>query len=153
MTRHSLFIVCASLLAAGPAVHAQPKSSSVVKVTATADKPGDDGKQVITITITPEKPWHVYANPVGNVDLVDAQTTVTISGKGKPEVVKIEYPAGTVVKDKVVGDYKVYDAKVTIKATIKRAKGDTEKVNVAVKLQACTDKTCLMGETVKLTVP
>ena len=153
MTRLLLFVACAALLVTGPAVHGQAKSSSVVKVTAEADKPGDDGKQVITITLTAEKPWHVYANPVGNPDLVDAQTTVTISGKGKPEVVKVEYPAGKVVKDKVVGDYKIYEDKVTIKATIKRAKGDTEKVDVAVKLQACNDKTCLMGETVKLTVP
>ena len=65
----------------------------------------------------------------------------------------VEYPAGKLVKDKVVGDYKVYDDKVTIKAMVKRAKGDTSPLEVSVKFQACTEKQCLVPATVKLTVP
>jgi DsbC/DsbD-like thiol-disulfide interchange protein len=145
--------VCAALLLTAGVVSAQGKSGSVVKMSATAEKPAEDGTQVVTITLTHDKGWHTYANPVDNIDLADAQTLVTITGKGKPEVIKIEYPAGKVVKDKVVGDYKVFEEKVTIKATVKRAKGDTEKLEVGVKLQACNDKTCLAGETLKSTVP
>jgi hypothetical protein len=148
-----LFAVCTMLPLVFGTARAVDKSGSVVKVTAAADKPGADGTQVITVTLEPKDAWHVYANPVGNPDLVDAQTTLTVTGKGKPEVVKIDYPAGKVIKDKVVGDYKVYEEKTSIKVTIKRAKGDTEKVEIGVKLQACNEKNCLAGEVVKVSVP
>ena len=129
------------------------KSDSVVKAEARADKPDADGKQTVTITLVPESGWHVYANPVGHVDLEDAQTVVKITGKGKPEVVKIEYPAGKVEKDKIVGEYKVYQDKTEIKAVVRRAKGDTEKLEISVFLQACDTKRCLASDTVKVSVP
>jgi DsbC/DsbD-like thiol-disulfide interchange protein len=129
------------------------KSDSVVKVTATADKPDGDGKQVVTVMLTHNEGWHTYANPVGQDDLAAAQTTVTVNAKTKPEDVKVDYPEGKVIKDKIVGDYKVYADKVTIKATVKRAKGDTSPLEVSVKIQACTAKECLIPATVKLTVP
>jgi DsbC/DsbD-like thiol-disulfide interchange protein len=129
------------------------KSDSVVKVTATATKPDGDGKQTVTVTLAHDSGWHTYANPVGQDDLANAQTMVTINAKTKPEDVKVEYPAGKLVKDKVVGDYNVYHDKVTIKAAVKRAKGDTSPLEVSVKFQACTEKQCLVPATVKLTVP
>lgn len=129
------------------------KSDAVVKVAASADKPDADGKQTVTITLVHEGGWHTYANPVGLEDLASAQTSITISAKEKPEDVKVEYPAGKLVKDKVVGDYKVYEDKVTIKAAVKRAKGDVSPLEVTVKFQACTDKQCLLPAAVKVTVP
>jgi len=128
------------------------KSDREVKVTATADKPGDDGKQTVTVTLQINKGWHVYANPVGNDDFATAATTVTVMAKEKPEDVKIDYPAGKLLKDKVVGDYKVYEDKVEIKAVVKRAKGDTSPLEVSVKIQACNDKTCLLPATVKVPI-
>lgn len=129
------------------------KSDGVVKVSATADKPDADGKQTVTIVLAHDAGWHTYANPVGLEDLASAQTSVTVSAKEKPDEVKVEYPAGKLVKDKVVGDYKVYEDKVTIKAAVKRAKGDVSPLEVTVKFQACTDKQCLLPAAVKLTVP
>jgi DsbC/DsbD-like thiol-disulfide interchange protein len=128
------------------------KSDGVVKVSATADKPDADGKQTVTIVLAHDAGWHTYANPVGLEDLASAQTSVTVSAKEKPDEVKVEYPAGKLVKDKVVGDYKVYEDKVTIKAAVKRAKGDVSPLEVTVKFQACTDKQCLLPAAVKLTV-
>jgi hypothetical protein len=106
----------------------------VIKVVVTADKPDADGSQTATISLTPEKPWYVLANPVGtkDKDLATGATVVTIGGKGKPQVVKIDYPAGTLIKDKDIGDYRVYTGKVEIKAHIRRAKGDAEKLEVSV---------------------
>jgi DsbC/DsbD-like thiol-disulfide interchange protein len=127
------------------------KSDSEVKTTAKAGKIGEDGTQVVTVTLTINKGWHIYANPVDNKDQEDAQTVVTISGKTKPEDVKVEYPAGKLIKDKLVGDYRIYEDKVEIKATVKRAKGDTGPLEATVKFQACNDKTCLQGA--KVTVP
>src|SRR5437879_3352165 len=63
------------------------KSDAVVKVSAAADKPDADGKQVVTVTLAIDSGWHTYGNPVGLEDLADAQTTVSFTGKSKPEVV------------------------------------------------------------------
>src|SRR5262249_51633681 len=83
-------------LAAGASGGAGPgkKSDAVVKADARADKPGADGQQTVTVTLDVSKPWHLYANPVGNKDLADVETTVSVAGKAKVE--KVEYPAGKV---------------------------------------------------------
>jgi DsbC/DsbD-like thiol-disulfide interchange protein len=135
---------------AGPAAQLK-KSDFVVKGEAKADKVAADGTQLVTVTLTIDKGWHLYANPVGNEDLTENQITVSISSKNKLEDVKVDYPAGTPVKDKTVGDYKTYKGTVTIKATVRRAKGDTEPLDVAVKVQACSDSQCLLPATIKLT--
>ena len=152
LTAGAVLVALLFLLPAG--LHGQvKKSDSVVKATATADKPDAEGKQVVTINIAMEGKWHIYANPSDNDMLVAAQTTVSVSAKEKPEEVKVDYPPGKVIKDKTVGDYKVYEDKVTIKATVKRAKGDASPLEVSIKLMACDEKTCLLPATVKLTVP
>jgi hypothetical protein len=138
---------------AGEAAGQGKKSDSVVKVAATADKPDADGKQVLTVTFAMEGKWHIYANPVDNDMLTSAQTVISVAGKEKPRDVKVDYPPGKLVKDKVVGDYKVYEDKVAIKANVHRAKGDTGPLELTVKFMACDDKTCLLPATVKLTVP
>jgi DsbC/DsbD-like thiol-disulfide interchange protein len=148
-----LAILTAGLvLLAGPVALAQKKSDSAVKAKATAGKIDKDGKQVVTITLEIDPKYHIYANPVGLADFADTQTTVTISGKVKPESVKVDYPAGETKKDKTVGDYKIYKGKVTIKATVQRAKGDTAALSAAIKVQACTDMSCLLPATIKLAV-
>lgn len=133
---------------------AQDKQPNPVKVTAEAAKPDDKGVQTITLTVQIDKPYHLYANPVGNMDLEAAQTTVKFVGKNKPEeVVKIEYPEGKTTKDKVVGDYRTYEDKAVIKATVRRAKGDAGPLEIEVSYQACTDKSCLQPAKAKVTVP
>jgi thiol:disulfide interchange protein len=148
--RHGLAVLAALALAA-PALAQAKKSDEVVKATAKADKPDADGKQVVTITLDIDKEFHIYANPIGNEDLASNQTVVTITGQGDPKV-KIEYPPGKVKPDKVVGDYKIYKDKVTIKATVQRARGNGGPLEVAIKLMACTDTKCLQPGTVKLKV-
>ena len=129
------------------------KSDSEVKVTAKAGKPDNSGKQVVTITLAINKGWHVYANPVGNPDLRSSQTIVTVSAKEKPEQVKVDYPVGKVVNDKLVGNYRTYEGQVDIKTTVQRAKGDAGPLEVSVRFMACHDKgVCLLPATVKLTV-
>lgn len=140
-------------IAISSAEAAPRKSSDVVKLDVKAGKPDADGNQVLTITLTMEAGWHTYANPVGNKELIAAQTKVAVAGKAKPEAVKVEYPEGKVVKDATIGDYKVYEGQTTITAKIKRAKGDSGPLEVSVRLQACTDKMCLLPDTLKATVP
>lgn len=126
------------------------KSDARVKVKVKSDKSAGDNTETIAITLAVDKGWHVYANPVGLEDLASAQTVVLFTGSAKPEVLKIDYPAGKLVKDSIVGDHKVYEDQVTIRARVRRAAGP---LTVAVKFQACSDKTCLQAATVKTTLP
>jgi uncharacterized protein YyaL (SSP411 family) len=131
------------------------KSDAVVKVTAQAvpEKPGRDGKQVVTVKLAIDKGWHIYANPPGLDDLLPVQTQVSIKSKTKPEAVKIEYPGGKVIQDPVLGKYRIYENNVTIKTTLHRAPGADEPLEVTVKFQACSEKVCLLPATRILTVP
>ena len=127
------------------------KSEDLVKITATADKPDADGKQIVTLKLDVEKSWHLYANPVGQEDLLSSQTVVSSAGKGKPEVVKVEYPPGKEIKDPTIGTYKVYEDQVKIRLKVKRpATGSTD---LDVKVSACNDSRCLVPAVVKVTVP
>ncbi len=126
------------------------KSDAYVKVTAKADKPDADGNQAVTLLLMIDKGWHAYANPVGLDDLADAATTVKAAGK--TQLVKVEYPPGTLHKDKVVGDYKVYEGAVPIKATIRRAANGAD-AELQVKLQVCNEKMCLPPGTIKVRLP
>src|SRR5262249_25376329 len=117
----------------------------------TADKPVE-GKQVVTVTLEIDPKYHIYANPVGNEDFEPAQTTVSVTGKAKPESVKVDYPPGKLVKDSA-GDYKEYTGKVTIKATVQGAKGDVGPLEVSIKLQACSKSSCLLPATIKVATP
>jgi len=143
-------LTAALVLAFAPAASAQaPTSATVVKASAKADKPDAGGKQTVTITLDVKKPYHLYANPVGNKDLKSVQTAVAFTSKVSDT--KIDYPAGTVHKDKDFGDYKIYEGKVTIKATVQRAKGDTGPLQLKVRVQACDNKSCLVPATLNLT--
>jgi uncharacterized protein len=135
-----------------PALAQAKKSDSVIKADIKADKPEADGKQTITITLDIEKDWHIYANPVDNEDLSNAQTVVSVTSKGRLEDVKVTYPAGKLQTDKDE-KYKIYEGRVALKAQVKRAKGDNGPLEVTIKLQACNDKTCLVPATIKKEVP
>jgi DsbC/DsbD-like thiol-disulfide interchange protein len=149
----AVLAVTATLLATGDLAAQGKKSDSVVKVTATATKPDADGHQTVTVMLNIDKPWHTYANPVGNMDLVNTQTTVKVAAAQPVELVKVNYPEGILKKDKVVGDYRIYEGTVTIKAQVKRTKGDTSPLEVSTFIQACNENTCLLQATVKTTVP
>ena len=70
-----------ALAVADAAGRAPRKSDSVVKVAARADKPDAAGNQLVTLTLTIDKPYHLYANPVGLDLLESSQTKVTVSGE------------------------------------------------------------------------
>ncbi len=145
----------AACLLLGSAHAGGKKSDAEVKVSVVAAKPDGAGKLVITIELDINKGWHIYSNPVGNDDLAAAQTEVKVTGKTKPASVKIDYPKGQIIDDKVLGvKYGVYEDKIAIKATVQRADGDTGPLEVSVKFQACNDKgSCLFPATVRKMVP
>jgi DsbC/DsbD-like thiol-disulfide interchange protein len=149
----SILLAGAALLAgmtlAPDAVRGQ-KSDSEVKHAVKAQKPDAAGKQTITIQLDVNPGWHIYSNPVGNEDLLGAQTEVKVTGKSKPASVKIVYPKGKLKMDKLVGDYVIYEGKVVIQAHVQRGSGDTGPLDVSIRFQACNDKgSCLFPSTVK----
>jgi DsbC/DsbD-like thiol-disulfide interchange protein len=155
MERRVLYLVVALAVAgssAVPLLAQAKKSDSVVKITAKGSKPDADGKQTVTVTIQIDKGWHIYANPVDNDMLRPAQTVVTLAGKEKLQDVKIEYPAGKVNKDEFVGDHKIYEDKVEIKAHVQRARNDSGPLEASVRIQSCDSSKCLLLATVKVSV-
>ena len=126
-------------------VHAAPKTSEDnVKITAKADK------QIVTLTVEVAKDWHLYANPVGNPDMLGSQTVVTLLDGGKPVEAKIKYPEGKLKTDKVAGDYKIYEGTITITATL--AAPPAGQLEAVVAVSTCNDSTCLLPAKVKLKV-
>ena len=149
--RRPLGIALAALtLIAGRTLAAPLTSDQVVKATAVAGKPGPDGKQVVTLTLAIDKPWHLYANPVGLDDLVPVQTVVSVKAKGALDNVKIDYPAGKKHKDSV-GDYRIYEDSATITVSVNRAKDDDSPLELTVKIQACDEGSCRLPSELKLT--
>jgi hypothetical protein len=144
-------VVLAGLLT-GSTAYAEKTSADYVKATASADKPDADGKQTVTITLNIDKPWHIYANPVGVKELADEQTVVTVSAAEKLAKVDIAYPAGKLQEDKGLGNYRIYEETVTIKATVVRARGDTSPLTVEVAVNACSKNICLLPGTIKVPV-
>jgi DsbC/DsbD-like thiol-disulfide interchange protein len=150
-----------SMLLAGLVLSLQPlaacaqfkTSAEVVKAKAAASKVDADGNQVITVTLTVDKGWHLYANPVNNEAFEPNATEVTVSGKVKPVSVKAVYPKGQLQKDKDVGDMSIYTGTVSIKVNVKRAKGDKAPLALTVRINACNEKKCLEQSKVKLDVP
>jgi DsbC/DsbD-like thiol-disulfide interchange protein len=140
----------ALLVAEGKAPAQAKKSDAVVKVKAAPATPNADGTTTVRIDLAIDKGWHLYANPVGQEDLADTATTVSVGGAAKAEAV--DYPAGKLVKDKTVGNYRVYEDKATITAKVRRPAGGGP-IDLSVKFTACSDTRCLPPATVRLTVP
>jgi uncharacterized protein len=126
------------------------KSDSVVRIKAEADKPNSDGTTTVHLSLTIDKGWHIYANPVGQEDLADTATTVT--GSGATKVESVEYPVGKPIKDKVLGTYKVYEDQATIKVKARRPAGGGP-IDLNVKVQSCNETKCLVPAIVKVTIP
>jgi thiol:disulfide interchange protein len=130
------------------------RSDSQVKVSATSTKPDQSGNQTVTVQLDISKDWYIYANPIRNSDFLPNQTKVEVKGKVPPADVKVVYPAGKLKQDKDVGDYMIWENKVTIQAKVQRAEGDTGPLELNVKFNACNKKgTCLAPANVKVTIP
>ena len=129
------------------------RSDAEVKISATSTKLDSTGKQTIILNLDINKGWHIYANPVNNEDLVSAQTTVTVRGKDQTVAAKVKYPPGKLHQDKLIGNFMVYEDKITIEASVQRVAGDTSPLEVSIRFLACHDKgQCLLPATIKISI-
>ena len=89
-----------------------------------------------------------------NRALVNRNTRATDVSGGDKAKTTIDYPRGKAVKDKIVGDYNVYENEAVITVTVEWPKGaNPAPLEINVKLQACNEKTCLLPATIKVGVP
>jgi uncharacterized protein len=131
---------------------AQPGgSTSVVKTSATLEKSAA-GKDVVVVRFAVEKPWHIYANPVGNEGQETSRTTIDIVGKTKPNSVQVEYPRGSDYEE--FGEkLKVYEGAFEIRAIVEREPGDKGPLEAVVRFGACKEKECLPRAIVRIPLP
>lgn len=128
-------------------------SSKVVKVEITKEPSTTAEEKFVVITLSVEPGYHLYANPVVNPDLASVQTSVSIKAEGKSIPVKVEYPLGKLVKDEIVGDYSTYEGTVKIKLRVAVPRNQTSPLEVVVKYQACSKKSCLAPAVATLQLP
>ncbi|MBI2805765.1 MAG: hypothetical protein HYX68_12365 [Planctomycetes bacterium] len=137
------------------------KSDSKVKAAVQASKIEADGKQRIAITLTVEKGWYIYANPVGSEDYEGNKTRVSFTAKGKLAAT-VKFPKGT-TKTEVIGKetvkYDIYKDRVVIQAEVRRPPSDAGPLQIKVDVNACkigkkgNTVECLLPGTISLSVP
>lgn len=144
-------MACAGLALLAHAATGLGDSATKVKATAAASKIGADGNQTVRITLTIDKGWHIYANPVGHEDYEPNHTIVDFSAKGKVKAT-VKFPQGDV---KIADDkkkYHVYADKVVLESQVQRTAGDDSPLQLAITVNACDSRRCLDKGVVKLTV-
>jgi DsbC/DsbD-like thiol-disulfide interchange protein len=124
-----------------------------LQVEAVAGRQEGDGPQRITLKVSIDEGWYVYANPAGNENLENAALTVTVRADAGPEKVSIDYPAGKLVKDRVVGDWRRYEGRVEIPVTVWRAQGDTGPLEITVHFYPRNAISCGGVESKTVSVP
>jgi DsbC/DsbD-like thiol-disulfide interchange protein len=124
------------------------RSDAVVKVTAQANKPDADGRQVVTVTLKIDDKWHIYADTLPK-DFPGVPTSVKVSASSKVEDVKVDYPEGKWIKE---GEYKAFEGTVSIKINLRRLKEDISPLELSLSFQSCTKTSCLFPVTMKVKV-
>jgi DsbC/DsbD-like thiol-disulfide interchange protein len=129
----------------------QKNRADRVSVQAVAGKVQEDGSQTITVTLSIDEGWYVYAPGCGK-ELDGVEVKVTAQAKVKPEKVVVDYPAGKTVENPVV-DLKVYEGQTVIPFTVWRTKGDTEPLEIKVRYYPANGRTCWRNESKTVVVP
>ncbi len=146
-----MLVVLAGFISAAKA--APPAAATATaKLSKSTLRPGE--RAIVTIYLNIKDGYHANANPASAAYLVPV--TATVSGSGV-SVAKPVYPKGKPKKfgfsDQVLS---VYEGQVAIKVAVRpsaNAKTGVYHLNVKVRYQACTDKACLLPQTISLSVP
>ena len=129
------------------------KSSDVVTISVSSEKPDADGKQKISITLTIAPTYHIYANPVENEILTSVQTIVRVTSEQELREAKVTYPAGKMIKVGNVETFRIYEGKVAFNANIVRNKQDSSPLEIVAMVHATNEKRNLRPSLLKAKVP
>ena len=153
MTRFRWLFILVALISTATAQAAPPQAATATaKLSKSTLRPGES--TFVTVYLTIKKGYHANANPASAAYL--KPVTVTITGKNI-SVAKPAYPKGT-LKKFVFSDQllSVYEGTVAIKVAIRPSatiKSGDYKLSVNVLYQACTERSCVMPQTIHLSVP
>ncbi len=108
----------------------------------------------VVVTLSIKDGWHLYANPVGDENLIP--TTLSLAPDQPATLVKVTYPPG---EEKVLASggpekLALYEGPVKLTARVRldpQAKAIPEALRIVVRHQACNDRACLAPA--RLTVP
>jgi hypothetical protein len=106
------------------------------------------------VTLTIKDGWHVYANPVGDENLIP--TTLGLAPDQPAKLVKVTYPPGV---EKVLASggperVALYEGSVELTARVRldpEAEAIPDALRLVLRHQACNDRACLAPA--RLTVP
>ena len=121
---------------AGDAPKAPTESADVVKATLKLGEKNAKGERPFTLTLTVSPDWHIYANPVGDHELLGSQTDVSLP-KG---TIAANYPKGKPITDSSGAKYSIYEGTIEITGTLTPG---SEEFELRVKLVACKEGKCL----------
>jgi hypothetical protein len=124
-----------------------PKESADVVKTQLDLTAARDGRRSFTLVMVVAAPWHLYANPVGNENLLESRTEVTVYVGGKQVAAVVEYPKGKETTDASGATYRIYEETLKIAGNFPAGDGEVE---VRVKITACKETTCLLPSVLKL---
>ncbi len=111
------------------------------------------GRQTITVVLTMKSGWQVYGNPIGSKDLAAGEIKLTVKNRTKASQVTVIYPPGEVVKDAVIGDYRVFNDKATLQAIVERRAGNQEPLEVDLFVHPCNHRVCIQPKHFHWTQP
>ena len=150
-----LLLILAAWTMCVPPAPAQGKSDSKVKLRVTAGKIDDKGYLPLTLDLTIDEGWYIYANPTGHKNVDGNETVVTVFGTAKLDDVVVDYPKGSPKKEKYGNDpefeYRIYNGKVSLQARVKGIAPDAP-LEIRVRVFACDGNKCLTEGTVKAKV-
>jgi thiol:disulfide interchange protein len=153
MTRFRWLFILAGLISIATAQAAPPQAATATaKLSKSTLRPGES--TFVTVYLTIKKGYHANANPASASYLVPV--TVTVSGAsvvaGKPV-----YPKGQSKKFSFSPQpLSVYEGTVAIKVPVRLAAKiatGAHQLQVLARYQACTDRSCLIPQTIHLSVP
>jgi uncharacterized protein YyaL (SSP411 family) len=125
-----------------------PKASADVVTAALSIAAGKDGKQEATVKLKIADGWHIYANPVGDAELLASQTVLSVYADDKEIEAKVAYPSGKEHKDITGSKYNIYAGAAEISATFTAPRN--AKIEARVKIIACKEDGCLLPSVLKV---
>jgi hypothetical protein len=120
------------------------ESADVVKSVLKLGEKNAKGEQSFTLSLTVSPTWHIYANPVGDNDLLGSQTDITLAHG----MIDAKYPKGKPITDSTGAKYSIYEGTVEITGTITPEKD--QEIELRIKLIACKEGKCLLQSVVKV---
>jgi Disulphide bond corrector protein DsbC len=128
----------------------ETRSGSVVNVKARVEHTGP-GKDVVVVDFDVRNTYHLYANPVGDQDFESQMTRIQVMTKGAAKV-DVDYPPGK-ERDFAGLKLKIYEGTFQIRATVERDVKCAAPLEVNVRFQAVDDKSCLLPDVKRFTLP